>query len=399
MHDTVYNNSTRRNVGVLAACQALLFTNNSTLIAINGLAGLSLAPYAGLATLPVTCWVLGGAIATMPASFHMKRVGRQRGLSSGTLWGVGGALICALAIWLQSFWLLCFGTLVWGAYNAYGQYYRFAAADMATPDFKASAISLVLAGGLVGGILGPTTSRYTVDLLGPKFMGAYLVLIVFALATMALLRFIRIPTPSASERAAAGRPLRVIAAQPKFLLAVGAAAVGFGVMNFLMTSTPIAMQVCGHPYGDAALVISAHVVAMFAPSFVTGRLIRGFGVLPVMLAGALLNLACIGVALAGVAVANFWWSMVLLGVGWNFLYIGGTTLLTETYRPEERAKAQGANDQAIFIMMAISSFTSGMTVTTAGWERLNLMALPLIGAVALALFWFAMRQRAARAAA
>ncbi len=253
-------------MGVLAACQALLFTNNSTLIAINGLAGLSLAPNAALATLPVTCWVLGGAIATMPASFHMKRVGRQRGLTSGTLWGIGGALICALAIWLQSFWLLCAGTLVWGTYNAYGQYYRFAAADFASPDFRATAISLVLAGGLVGGILGPTTSRFTVNLVGPKFMGAYLVLILFAVATMVLLRFIRIPTPSASERSASGRPLREIAAQPKFLLAVFSAAIGYGVMNFLMTSTPIAMQVCGHPYGDAAFVISSHVVAMFAPS-------------------------------------------------------------------------------------------------------------------------------------
>jgi MFS family permease len=386
-------------VGVLAACQALLFTNNSTLIAINGLAGLSLAPNAALATLPVTCWVLGGAIATMPASFHMKRVGRQRGLTSGTLWGIGGALICALAIWLQSFWLLCAGALVWGTYNAYGQYYRFAAADIASPDFRATAISLVLAGGLVGGILGPTTSRFTVNLVGPKFMGAYLVLILFAVATMVLLRFIRIPTPSASERSASGRPLREIAAQPKFLLAVFSAAIGYGVMNFLMTSTPIAMQVCGHPYGDAAFVISSHVVAMFAPSFVTGRLMRAFGVLPMMLAGAVLNVICIFIALAGVAVANFWWSMVLLGVGWNFLYIGGTTLLTETYRPEERAKAQGANDQAIFIMMAISSFTSGMTVTTAGWERVNLMALPLIGAVGVALVWFALHQRAARAAA
>ncbi|HEY9531278.1 MAG TPA: MFS transporter [Burkholderiales bacterium] len=399
MPDTVYNNSTSRNVGVLAACQALLFTNNSTLIAINGLAGLSLAPNAALATLPVTCWVLGGAIATMPASLHMKRVGRQRGLTSGTLWGIAGALICATAIWLQSFWLLCFGTLVWGTYNAYGQYYRFAAADIASPDFRATAISLVLAGGLVGGILGPTTSRFTIDLLAPKFMGAYLALILFAVATMVLLRFIRIPTPSASERAKAGRPLREIAAQPKFLIAVFSAAIGYGVMNFLMTSTPIAMQVCGHPYGDAALVISSHVVAMFAPSFITGRLIRAFGVLPMMLLGALLNLVCIGVALAGIAVANFWWSMVLLGVGWNFLYIGGTTLLTETYRPEERAKAQGANDQAIFIVMVISSFTSGMTVTTAGWERVNLLALPLIGAVAVALSWFALRERAPRAAA
>src|SRR5262245_18428512 len=180
-------NSTQRNVGLLAACQAMLFTNNSTLIAINGLAGLALAPYRGLATLPVTCWIIGGAIATMPASLHMKRVGRQRGLTSGIAWGVVGALICASAMWLQSFWLLCLGTLVWGVYNAYGQYYRFAAADVASGDFKPVAISLVLAGGLVGGILGPTVSRFTIDLAGPRFFGAYVSLIGFALVTVVLL--------------------------------------------------------------------------------------------------------------------------------------------------------------------------------------------------------------------
>jgi MFS family permease len=398
MPDTVYTNSTKRNVALLAACQALLFTNNSTLIAINGLAGLALAPYVGLATLPVTGWVLGGAIGTMPASLHMRRVGRRRGLTSGTLWGVVGALICAAAIWLQSFWLLCFGTLVFGVYNAYGQYYRFAAADVATGDFKAVAISLVLAGGLVGGILGPTTSRFTIELLAPKFMGAYFVLIAFALATMILLRFVRIPTQGAAERAGPGRSLREIAAQPKYLVAVAAGAIGYGVMNFLMTSTPIAMQVCGHPYGDAAFVISSHVIGMFAPSFVTGPMIKRVGALPVMLAGALLNFAAIGIALAGIAVANFWWSLVILGVGWNCLYIGGTTLLTETYRPEERARAQGMNEQAIFTMMAISSLTSGLTVTTAGWERVNVLALPLVALVAVAIVWFALRERARSAA-
>jgi len=385
-------NSTKRNVGLLAACQALLFTNNSTLIAINGLAGLSLAPYAGLATLPVTCWVLGGAIATMPASLYMKRVGRQRGLIRGTLWAVVGALICAAAIWAQNFWLLCFGTLVFGVFNAHGQYYRFVAADVAPGDFKATAISLVLAGGLVGGIIGPTTSRWTIDALTPKFMGAYLVLIGFAIATMLLLRYIRIPTPSASEQSAGGRPLREIISQPKYIVAVAAGAIGYGVMNFLMTSTPIAMQVCGHPYGDAAFVISSHIIGMFAPSFVTGPLIRRIGVLPVMFAGAVLYFVAIGVALSGIAVAQFWWSLVIIGVGWNFLYIGGTTLLTETYRYEERARAQGLNEQAIFTMMAISSFSSGMTVTAAGWERVNLFALPLVAVVALALVWYRFRR-------
>jgi len=386
-------NSTRRNVGLLAACQALLFTNNSTLIAINGLAGLALAPKAALATLPVTCWVAGGALATMPASLHMKRVGRRLGLMSGTLWGIAGALICGTAIYLQLFWLLCLGTLVWGVYNAYGQYYRFAAADAVAAAHRPMAISLVLAGGLVGGIAGPTLSRWTIDLGARKFMGAYLTLIVVALGAMALLRFVRIPTPSAAERAASGRPLAEIAAQPKFLIAVLSAAISYGVMNFLMTSTPIAMQICGHAYGAAAFVISSHVIGMFAPSFLTGGLIRRFGAIRVMLAGAALNLLTVGVALNGITVAHFWWALFLLGVGWNFLYTGATTLLTETYRPEERAKAQGANDQVIFLVMLVSSFTSGATITTAGWARVNLFALVLVAIVTVALVWFASRQR------
>ena len=397
--DTVYMNSTRRNIGLLAACQAMLFTNNSTLIAINGLAGLALAPNTALATLPITCWVLGSAMSTMAASLHMKRVGRKRGLISGIYWGIAGAMGCAGAIWLQSFWLLCLGTMVWGVFNAYGQYYRFAAADAAGPELKATAISLVLAGGLVGGILGPTTSRFTVELIGPKFMGAYLALIAFAVVTMVLLRFLQIPEPTPTERAASGRPLSEIAAQPKFIVAVLCGAIGYGVMNFIMTSTPIAMQLCGHPFGDAAFVISSHVIGMFAPSFFTGRLIRRAGVLPVLFAGALINLVVIAIALSGLTLTHFWWALVLLGVGWNFLYIGGTTLLTETYRPEEFGKAQGANEQAIFLVMALSSFTSGMTVTQAGWERVNLFALPLVGIVVLAIVWFAMHERARKAAA
>ena len=248
-------------------------------------------------------------------------------------------------------------------------------------------MSLVLAGGLVGGVIGPTLSRYTVDFVGPKFAGAYLALIAFALITMAILSRIRIPDLSAQEQEASGRPLAEIAAQPKYIVAVMAGAISYGVMNFLMTSTPIAMRICGHPYGDAAFVISSHVVAMFAPSFFTGGLIKRFGTIQVMLAGAVLNVVCIGVALAGLEVANFWWALVLLGLGWNFLYIGATTLLTETYRPEERAKAQGANETAIFIMMAGSSLSSGIIVTNAGWEKVNYAATPLIAVVILALLY------------
>ena len=379
--------STGRNVGLLAACQAMLFTNNTTLVAINGLAGLALTPVKALATLPVTCWILGGAIATMPASLHMKRVGRQRGLTQGVYWGIAGALACGGAMWLQSFW-----TLIWGVFNAYGQYYRFAAADAASADFRPTAISLVLAGGLVGGILGPGVSRWTIDLFDVRFMGSYLSLTAFALATVALLRFIRIPPPAAGEQSSSGRPLLQIAVQPRFIVAVLCGATSYGVMNFLMTSTPIAMGVCGHPYADAAFVISAHVVGMFAPSFVTGSLIRRLGLAPVMLAGVLLNFASIGTALSGVSVAQFWWALVLLGIGWNFTYIGGTTLLTEAYRPEERAKAQGANEIAIFAVQAISAFSSGVLVNARGWDTLNYVALPLVVLAGAAIAWLAWRR-------
>jgi len=388
--------NTRRNVGLLAACQAMLFTNNSTLIAINGLAGLALAPSATLATLPVTCWVVGGALATMPASQYMRKVGRQAGLMRGASVGIVGALICAAAVWEASFWLLCFGALVFGTFNSFGQYYRFVAAEVAPLEFRATAVSLVLAGGLVGGILGPNISRVTVDLVGPKFTGAYLALIAFVLVTIALLSRIRVPDLSAAEQASSGRPLAEIARQPKYVVAVLSGAISYGVMNFLMTSTPIAMRGCGHPYGDAAFVISSHVVAMFAPSFLTGPLIRRLGVIPVMLTGAALNIASVAMAISGLAVANFWWSMVLLGVGWNFLYIGATTLLTETYRPEERAKAQGANETAIFAMMALSSFSSGMIVTNAGWEKVNYAATPLIAIVIAALAFLSLNMKKSR---
>ena len=383
----------RRNVGLLSACQAMLLASNSTLTAINGLAGLALAPHPALATLPVTCWVVGGAMTTMPASLYMKRAGRRSGLMQGMLLGVAGAVLCAAALWQASFWALCFGTLVFGGFNAFGQYYRFVAADAATLEWRPMAISLVLAGGLIGGVLGPALSRETVLLPGPRFAAAYLTLAGYALATIALLAFMRLPPAAAQASASAGRPLGQIARQPKFIVAVFCSGIGYGVMNFLMTSTPIAMQVCGHPYGDAAFVISSHVIAMFAPSFLTGPLIRRIGVLPVLAAGAVLNLAAIAVGLAGIEVVHFWWALVLVGVGWNFLYIGGTTLLTETYRPEERAKAQGANEMAVFIMMTASSLTSGMIVTGAGWQKVNLSALPLILAAMAVIAWFGFSRR------
>ena len=381
-----------RNVALLAGCQAMLLSISPTVIALSGLVGLALAPNKALATLAVSFWVLGGLAATYPASLHMRRVGRQRGLIDGALVGVGGALLGAAAVWLHSFWLLCFGALLFGAQHAVGQYYRFAAADGAPEGSKSIAISLVLAGGMVGGILGPGTSRYTIDLLEPRYVGAFLSLIAFALISVVLLRFASIPKLVVDERLAAGRPLMEIVMQPKFIVAALSGAVGNSVMLFLMTATPIAMNHSGHPYGDAAMVISWHVVGMFAPALFTGALINRFGALRIIVAGASINALAVAVALSGTDVVQFWWSLLLDGVGWNFLFVGGTALLTETYRSEERARAQGINDLFMFTLTAIASFSSGVIMTTSGWEAVNLAALPFIGVALAAVSWLARKR-------
>ena len=385
--------ATKKNVSLLAACQALLFTNNSTVIALNGLAGYALASNKAFATLPVTGWVVGAALSTVPASMLMRRFGRRAGFTVGAVTGILGALICSLALWLSSFWLLCCGTIVFGVYNAFGQYYRFAAADASKSDFKARAISLVLAGGLVGGIVGPQFSQRTVDLFTTQYMGAYLSLIFFLVIVIVLLRWLDIPPPSEAELAGPVRPMREIAVQPAFFVAVTAATVGYGVMNLLMVSTPLAMGFCGHPFGDAATVIGWHVIGMFGPSFFTGSLIKRFGVLSVMFVGALILYVCVAIALSGITVAHFWASMVLLGIGWNFLYIGGTTLLTESYRPSEKAKVQGINDMIIFVTMATTSFSSGLLLDRNGWDTINYLALPFISIAVVGLLWMMIVRR------
>lgn len=388
----------RKNVTVLAACQALLFTNNSTAIALNGLAGYALASNKALATLPVTGWVIGGALSTLPASLLMKRIGRKAGFTVGALTGMVGAGVCALALYLGNFWLLCFGTMVFGVYNAVAQYYRFAAADAVGADFKAKAISLVLAGGLVGGIVGPEVSKLTVDILATRYLGAYLSLIVFLIVVVGVVQLLDIPVPTAAEHKAPARPLTEIMLQPVFVVAVLGAALGYGVMNLLMTATPLAMALCGHPYSAAATVIGWHVIGMFGPSFFTGSLIKRFGVLQVMAAGALLLYVVVAIALSGITIPHFWFALVLLGIGWNFLYIGGTTLIAEACSPAERAKTQGANDSIIFLVMMISSFGSGVLLETNGWQVLNWLALPFITVAAVAVLWLLARRRVAAAA-
>ena len=387
-------NTARKNVGVLAICQALLFTNNAILITVNALAGYALAADKALATLPVTAYFVGSALAALPLSLLMKHRGRRAGFMLGAAFAVVGSLTCAAALHTASFWLLCLGMLVFGAYFAAGQYYRFAAADSAPADFKSTAISLVLAGGIVGGFMGPEMSKLTLDLVaGYPYAGAYYSLIGFALAAMLVLRWLEIPALPEADRKDVGRPLAVIARQPAFIVAVLCGVVSYGVMTLLMTATPLAMIACKHPFGDAAFVIQWHLVGMFAPSFVTGMLIRRWGLTTIMLAGVVLNFVSIAVALAGVEVMHFWLALVVLGVGWNFLFVGATTLLTESHTPAERAKVQGVNDSAIFITMVVSSLSSGALFTLQGWQTMNAAAVPFIALAGAGLVWLAIRRR------
>jgi len=387
-----------RDIFLLACCQALLLTNAAGLITMNGLVGYALADTKALATLGVTFYVLGSAVATMPASLWMARVGRRMGFMAGALINVAGCALAVLAISLGSFALYCVATGVMGIYNAIGLQYRFAAAEVAAPADRAKAISLVLAGGIVGGFLGPESSRRAMDLFATPYLGGFVVLAGYALLALAVQSRVHVPPPTLAERSGGGRPLSVIVRQPVFIVAALAGAVGYGLMNLLMTATPIAMSFCSHPFGAAALVIQWHVVGMYAPGFVTGTLIRRLGVLNVILAGIVLVAGCVAVALNGITVTHFLIALALLGVGWNFMYTGGTTLLTESYAPAEKARTQGANDFIVFATMGVSSLTSGAMVSTAGWEAMNRAMLPFLAAIAAVVLWFAWRRRTARPA-
>lgn len=390
----------RRQIALLVVCQALLYVNNVTLIAVNGLAGLALAPTPLLAALPVTTYIVGAALTTVPASFAMARWGRRAGFVFGTLMGFVGTAAATAGVLLGNFALLCAGTFVVGLYNAFAQYMRFAAADVAdayAPQWKEKAISLVLAGGLAGGIVGPELSKVTREWLPTQFAGTYIALSCVALLACFIVSRLAIPHMKAAAQGAA-RPLREIAAQPTYVVAVLVGAISYGAMNLLMTATPLAMKVCGFGYPDAADVIKWHVIAMFAPGFFTGGWVKRWGAPRVMLAGCALMFVTIAVAHAGLTYWHFWIALVLLGLGWNLMFTGATTLLTTTYRPAEKAKAQGINDLVVFLTMVTSSAASGALVSSTGWLDLNLFSLPAVALATVAVLYLLLRRPAGRAA-
>ncbi|GAB4034949.1 MAG: MFS transporter [Rubrivivax sp.] len=377
-------------MALLALCQALFLTNNVTFIAINGLVGLQLAPLGWMATLPVMGYVVGGALSAPLVARTQARWGRQRSFQIGLLVALASTLGGLAAVSVGSFWGLVLATVVAGFYNANAQLYRFTGPELVRPDYKEKAISLVMAGGVAGAFVGPNLARATKDWLSTPFAGAYLALAGIALAGLVVISMIRFPRHEPPRPGApAGRRVGELMRQPVFAVAVIAGAIGYGVMNLLMAATPLAMQQCGLPFDDAALVIEWHVLGMFVPAFFTGHLIQRFGVLPIMGLGAALNLACVAIALSGVALQQFLAALLLLGVGWNFLFTGATTLLTTAYRPEEKNRAQGAMDTCVFATMAVTSFASGALVTTQGWRWLNLGSLLPLALMTLALFWLA----------
>jgi MFS family permease len=383
-----------RQISLLAICQALLYVNNVTLISINGLAGLALSPTPLFATLPITAYIVGSALTTVPASLAMARWGRRAGFMFGSGMGIVGTSTAAFGMFTGSFALLCLGTLCTGIYNAFAQYLRFAAADVADaydPALRERAISWVLAGGIAGGLIGPELSKHTVNLLPAAFAASYLVLAAVALVAGAVASRLAIPQTIIAAGAAAARPLGQIARQPAFVVAVAVGAISYGSMNLLMTATPLAMKVCGFGYPDTADVMKWHVVGMFAPGFFTGNLIRRFGVLKIMLTGCVLMFLTVGIAHAGLTYWHFWFALFTLGVGWNFMFVSATTLLTTTYTSAEKAKVQGVNDLTVFTTMISSSAASGALVSTSGWTDLNVYALPALVLATLGAIYLMLR--------
>ena len=369
----------KRNLLLLASCQGLMLSCTSLTIATSALVGVALAPTPVLATLPLGLAYLCIMITMIPASLLMKRHGRRAGFALGGSAGLIGGSISALGIYLGSFTIFCVGSAMFGIANGFAQFYRFAAAEVVEESYKSRAISWVLAGGLVAAFIGPNAASLTREMIpGAHFSASYALIALFSAGIIIIQLFIRIPLPSSEETAGHKRPLRFVLTRPTFMVAVLCAMIAYGTMNLLMTATPLAMNHKGMAFGDTAIIIQWHIIGMFAPSFFTGSLIHRFGVLKIMFVGALALVGCALVALTGQLFANFFVSLLLLGIGWNFLYIGGTTLLTEVYLPAEKGAIQGINEFMVFSATAFTALSSGYLHHTLGWETLNRLTIPMI---------------------
>lgn len=383
----------QRNVLILAACQALSVGGLVIVTTVFALSGQILADDDALSTVPLGISLTANMLMAIPASLLMAKIGRRAGFTVGQLCGITGGLLAIYTLLdAKSFPLLCLAGFFIGTHNAFWQFYRFAAVDTAEEDFRPRAISYVLAGGVLAALLAPEIAKRTVDLFEPvMFAGAFLSFVAIGVVNVFVLQTLRIPKPPRGWNIGGGRPIGTIMRQPMFIAAVMAAMLGYALMVLVMTATPLSMIANGFEFSDAAFVIQWHAFAMFAPGFVTGHLIRKLGVTVIIMTGCALYLVCMAVNLSGIEIHNFWFGLVLLGVGWNFTFVGGTTLLTEAYQPAEKAKVQAMNDFFVFGAAAVASFSSGALQNLLGWEAVNMaIAVP---AVFVLVMTFRLRQK------
>lgn len=374
----------------------MMMSATSLLIATSALVGLAMAPNPALATLPLALQFIATMVSTIPAALLMQRTGRRRGFMLGTLFAISGALCTAAAIVTQQFWLFCGGVFLMGVFNGFGVYFRFAAADIAAADFKARAISWVMAGGVAAALIGPNLANQTRSLIASApFAASYAALLLLYITILIALLWVQLPneSPSQALRMPPSRTLRRIISQPHYIVAVLSGMLGYAVMSLVMTATPLAMHHDPHPFSDTSWVIQWHVLGMFAPSFFTGGLILRFGAKRIILCGALLELMAVFVHLSGTTLTHYWVGLLLLGLGWNFLFIGATTLLTATYSQSERTKAQATNDFILFTGVALASLSAGALQHQVGWAMVNLIAIPLLLCIFIALVWLQRYER------
>jgi MFS family permease len=382
------------SVYLLALCQALMMSITSLLITASSLVCLTLTDDKSLVTLPLSLQFLGLMFTSMPASMLMGRLGRKKGFLIGTLFGLAGALLMVYAVFNHLFWLFAVGSFLIGIFNGFGIYYRFAAVDMVTEESRPKAISYVMLGGVIAAFVGPNLANFGRSMFPAEpFAGGFIYVVIIYLLIFVVISLLKFPDAlsAKTKESVAPRPLSQIASQPMFIVAVICGMLGYAIMSYLMTATPLAMKHHAHAFSDTAFVIQWHVLAMFVPSFFTGNIIQRFGVLNVILVGAGLAIVCVIINLTGQTVWHFWAALVALGISWNFLFIGATALLTQTYRDEEKAKAQGLNDFAVFTVVTIASLSAGVLQHKLGWQTVNYAALPFVGIIILSVVWLKMK--------
>ena len=388
-------NSIWRNTTLLALSQGLMVSTISLIMTCSALVGQALATDKSLSTLPVAVMFITTMLISMPASFFMAKIGHKFGFMLASIIGFLGGGLSTYAIIQQNFWLFVAGIGLIGLFNGFGNYFRFVAADSVEVSQKSKAISFVMVGGLAAAFIGPNLAHIAKNWISnAEFAGSYALTMLIYLLIFTTLGFLKLPKAEAEQKdkASAARPLREIVKQPLFIVAVLCAMLGYGVMSLVMTATPLAMHHHAHAFSDTSFVIEWHFLGMFAPSFFTGYLIREWGLKTILWLGVLMGFACVGINLIGHTIWHFWLALVLLGISWNFLFIGGTSLLTETYHPNERAKTQAINDFLVFSTVALSSLSAGYLQHQFGWRMVNVGVLPILGLIMLSLFWLSFQK-------